>query len=165
MGRVSPFYYVQDGVVPRTKIAPTLRYIGEVSQKYGLTISNIFHAGDGNMHPIILFNARKPGDLEAAQQAGEDILDYCIEVGGSITGEHGVGMEKMELMAQLFPPGHAGHDRAAQVAVRSGLPAESGQGAADRPRLSRDPAAAAYCRRNGVLMRPCVVQAFSLRRA
>ncbi len=64
VGRVSPFYYVQDGVVPRTKIAPTLRFIGEVGKKYGLTISNIFHAGDGNMHPIILFDARKPGDLE-----------------------------------------------------------------------------------------------------
>jgi glycolate oxidase len=104
IGRVSPHYYVQDGVVPRTKIAPTLRYIGEVSQKYGLTISNIFHAGDGNMHPIILFNARKPGDLEKAQHAGEDILSYCVSVGGSITGEHGVGMEKMELMAEQFTP-------------------------------------------------------------
>jgi glycolate oxidase len=102
VGRVSPFYYVQDGVVPRTQIAPTLRHIGQVSKKYGLTISNIFHAGDGNMHPIILFDARKPGDLEKAQNAGNDILDYCISVGGSITGEHGVGMEKMELMGHLF---------------------------------------------------------------
>jgi glycolate oxidase len=102
VGRVSPTYYVQDGVVPRTKIAPTLRYIGEVSKKYGLTISNIFHAGDGNMHPIILFNPRKPGELEAARSAGEDILSYCIDAGGSITGEHGVGMEKNELMAKLF---------------------------------------------------------------
>ena len=104
VGRVSPHYYVQDGVVPRTKIAPTLRYIGQVGEKYGLTISNIFHAGDGNMHPIILFNARKPGELEKAQKAGDDILEYCISVGGSITGEHGVGMEKMELMATQFPP-------------------------------------------------------------
>jgi glycolate oxidase len=102
VGRVSPFYYVQDGVVPRTQVAPTLRYIGEVSRKYGLTISNIFHAGDGNMHPIILFDARKPGDLEKAQKAGEDILAYCVSAGGSITGEHGVGMEKMELMSLLF---------------------------------------------------------------
>src|SRR6185295_7138779 len=102
VGRVSPFYYVQDGGVPRTQIAPTLRFIGEVAAKYGLTISNIFHAGDGNMHPIILFDARKPGDLKKAQDAGEDILNYCIQVGGSITGEHGVGMEKMELMEHLF---------------------------------------------------------------
>jgi glycolate dehydrogenase FAD-linked subunit len=102
VGRVSPTYYVQDGVVPRTKIAPTLQMIGQVGEKYGLTISNIFHAGDGNMHPIILFDARKPGELEKAQHAGEDILSYCISVGGSITGEHGVGMEKNELMGQLF---------------------------------------------------------------
>lgn len=102
VGRISPFYYVQDGTVPRTKIAPTLRKIGEIGDKYKLKISNIFHAGDGNMHPIILFDARKPGELEAAQKAGEEILAYCIEVGGTITGEHGVGMEKMELMAQQF---------------------------------------------------------------
>lgn len=103
VGRVSPFYYVQDGVVPRTKIAPTLAFIHQVSEKYGLSISNIFHAGDGNMHPIILFDARKPGDLEKAQHAGDDILRYCVSVGGSITGEHGVGMEKMELMRDQFP--------------------------------------------------------------
>ncbi len=102
VGRVSPTYYVQDGVVPRTQIAPTLRHIHQVSERYGLSISNIFHAGDGNMHPIILFNARKPGDLEKAISAGNDILEYCIAVGGSITGEHGVGMEKMSLMPQLF---------------------------------------------------------------
>ena len=102
VGRMSPFYYVQDGTVPRTKIAPTLRKIGEVGEKYQLKISNIFHAGDGNMHPIILFDARKPGELEAAQKAGEEILEYCIEVGGTITGEHGVGMEKKELMGKQF---------------------------------------------------------------
>ncbi len=104
VGRVSPTYYVQDGVVPRTKIAPTLRFIGEVGKKYGLTISNIFHAGDGNMHPIILFDARREGDLEKTKAAGEEILEYCISVGGSITGEHGVGMEKNEMMARLFSP-------------------------------------------------------------
>jgi glycolate oxidase len=104
VGRVSPTYYVQDGVVPRTKIAPTLHFIGEVGRRYGLTISNIFHAGDGNMHPIILFDARKPGDLEKARAAGAAILTYCIEAGGSITGEHGVGMEKNELMSKQFTP-------------------------------------------------------------
>ena len=102
VGRVSPFYYVQDGVVPRGQIAATLKYIDQVSKKYDLIISNIFHAGDGNMHPIILFDARKPGELERAQKAGEAILEFCIDVGGSITGEHGVGMEKMELMARQF---------------------------------------------------------------
>ena len=102
VGRVSPFYYVQDGVVPRGQIAATLREIQKISEKYSLTISNIFHAGDGNMHPIILFDARKPGELERAQKAGEDILKFCIKVGGTITGEHGVGMEKTELMSILF---------------------------------------------------------------
>src|SRR3954452_15825042 len=102
VGRVSPTYYVQDGVVPRTQIAPTLQYIGEVAARFGLTISNIFHAGDGNLHPIILSNPRKPGDLEKARAAGEAILEWCIAAGGSITGEHGVGMEKNELMAKLF---------------------------------------------------------------
>jgi len=102
VGRVSTSYYVQDGVVPRTQIAPTLRYIGEVSKKYGLGISNIFHAGDGNMHPIILFDVHDPDQLARAKAAGEDILTYCISVGGSITGEHGVGMEKNELMSKLF---------------------------------------------------------------
>ncbi|HKW96149.1 MAG TPA: FAD-linked oxidase C-terminal domain-containing protein [Bryobacteraceae bacterium] len=102
VGRVSPFYYVQDGVVPRTQIAPTLRFIGQVGTKYGLTISNIFHAGDGNMHPIIMFDARRPGDIEKTKAAGEEILGYCISVGGSITGEHGVGMEKNEMMSRLF---------------------------------------------------------------
>ncbi len=104
VGRVSPTYYVQDGVVPRSKIAATLHFIGQVSAKYGLTISNIFHAGDGNMHPLILFDKRKPGDLDKARAAGEEILAYCIESGGTITGEHGVGMEKNEMMAKLFTP-------------------------------------------------------------
>lgn len=102
VGRLSPFYYVQDGVVPRTRITDTLLEIYRIGEKYGLKISNIFHAGDGNMHPIILFDARIPGQLRAAQLAGEEILAYCISVGGSITGEHGVGMEKMELMSQQF---------------------------------------------------------------
>jgi len=104
VGRVSPTYYVQDGVVPRTKIAATLKFIAEVAHRSGLTISNIFHAGDGNMHPIILFDPRKPGEFAKARACGEAILTYCIEAGGSITGEHGVGMEKSGLMTKLFPP-------------------------------------------------------------
>ncbi len=103
IGRVSPFFYVHDGVVPRTQIAPTLRRIDRISADSGLKIGNIFHAGDGNMHPIILFDARKPGDMVKAQKAGFDILEYCIEVGGSITGEHGIGMEKIHLMNKQYP--------------------------------------------------------------
>ena len=104
VGRVSPSYYVQDGVVPRTRIADTLRFIYKVAAKHQLTISNIFHAGDGNMHPIILFNHHKPEEYERTKLAGAEILEYCISAGGSITGEHGVGMEKNELMPLLFPP-------------------------------------------------------------
>ena len=102
VGRVSPTYYVQDGVVPRTRIADTLRHIHRVSEKYGLTISNIFHAGDGNMHPIILFDPRSEDETQRTRAAGEEILRYCIDAGGAITGEHGVGMEKNELMPELF---------------------------------------------------------------
>jgi glycolate dehydrogenase FAD-linked subunit len=103
IGRVTPTYYVQDGVVPRTQTARTLRAIEEIGKRYGIAISNVFHAGDGNMHPILPFDPRSPGDLQRAQRAGEEILDFCISVGGSISGEHGVGMEKMELMAHQFP--------------------------------------------------------------
>jgi len=103
IGRVSPFFLVQDGMVPRTRIAPTLTFIHQVAEKYGLTISNIFHAGDGNMHPIITFNMREPGALEKARSAGAEILARCISEGGSVTGEHGVGMEKLALLPRQFP--------------------------------------------------------------
>jgi glycolate oxidase len=103
VGRASPAYYVHDGVVPRSRIAPTLRFIQQIAEKYRVIISNIFHAGDGNLHPLILFNHRKPEEVERARAAGEEILRYCIEQGGSITGEHGVGMEKMELIGEQFP--------------------------------------------------------------
>lgn len=104
VGRVATHLYTQDGVVPRAQIAPTLRYIDQVAREYGLQISNIFHAGDGNLHPIIMFDGNVPGALDRVREAGEKILTHCIEIGGSITGEHGVGVEKKELMAKLFPP-------------------------------------------------------------
>jgi len=103
VGRAAPAYYVQDGVVPRTQIAPTLRFIMNLAERYDLTISNIFHAGDGNLHPLICFDPRKPGETDKVLKAGDEILEHCIAVGGSITGEHGVGMEKMEVMAHQFP--------------------------------------------------------------
>lgn len=104
VGRCSPSYYVQDGVVPRTQIAPTLKFIHEVGDRYGFRISNIFHAGDGNLHPLILFDHHVPGELDRVKQASDEILDHCIAAGGSITGEHGVGMEKMEMMGHQFAP-------------------------------------------------------------
>ena len=102
VGRFSPAYLTQDGVVPRTQLAPTLSFIYEVAKRTGLTISNIFHAGDGNLHPLILFDPRIPGQAEKVKRAADEILEYCISVGGSITGEHGVGMEKNEMMAHQF---------------------------------------------------------------
>jgi len=102
MGRLAPSYYSQDGVVPRTKIPAVLKFIGEVSEKYGLRIGNVFHAGDGNLHPLILFDPRDPKQLHMVEQAGKDILLYCINAGGSITGEHGIGIEKRDLMPFLF---------------------------------------------------------------
>jgi glycolate oxidase len=102
VGRISPSYYVQDGVIPRTRIPDTLRHIESIAKKYSLTIGNIFHAGDGNLHPLILFDVRDPEQTRRTLDAGREILEYCVSVGGSITGEHGVGMEKNELMPMLF---------------------------------------------------------------
>ncbi len=102
IGRVATHFYVQDGVVPRTKLPEAMRTIQEAGRRYGLTICNIFHAGDGNLHPLILFDARRPGEYEKVIKAGTEILNYCIQVGGSITGEHGVGLEKRDLMPALF---------------------------------------------------------------
>ncbi len=101
-GRLAPAYYTQDGVVPRTKTVEVLRFIDSVSKKYGLYIANVFHAGDGNLHPCILFDPRDADQVRRTHEAGREILGYCAEVGGSITGEHGVGMEKNEMMPLLF---------------------------------------------------------------
>jgi glycolate dehydrogenase FAD-linked subunit len=102
VGRVSPSYYTQDGVIPRTKLPATLRKIGEISQKYRLAIGNVFHAGDGNLHPIILFDERNEQQFRDAVSAADEIIEFCVAAGGSITGEHGVGMEKDRLMPLLF---------------------------------------------------------------
>ncbi|HXZ29026.1 MAG TPA: FAD-linked oxidase C-terminal domain-containing protein [Terriglobales bacterium] len=102
LGRLSSSYYTQDGVVPRTKIPQTLRFVDEVGKKYGLRIGNIFHAGDGNLHPCILFDVRDKQQTARTLAAGRDILEYCISLGGTLTGEHGIGMEKSNFMPMLF---------------------------------------------------------------
>jgi glycolate oxidase len=102
IGRISPSYYTQDGVIPRTRIPQTLAHIQQVAQRYALTIGNVFHAGDGNLHPLILFDDRNAVETEKSIQAGKEILEFCIGVGGSLTGEHGVGLEKRDLMPMLF---------------------------------------------------------------
>ncbi|WDW06781.1 FAD-linked oxidase C-terminal domain-containing protein [Priestia aryabhattai] len=102
MGAISPDYLVQDGVIPRSKLPQVLKRINKISEESGLRIANIFHAGDGNLHPLVLFDARKPGETEKALDAGSACLQVCAEVGGTITGEHGVGIEKKEEMRFVF---------------------------------------------------------------
>ena len=102
VGRVAPAYYTQDGVIPRTKVPATLAEIERISQHYGLIIGNVFHAGDGNLHPLILFDPRNPKQVEDSHKAAQEILACCLKFGGSITGEHGVGIEKMHLMPAMF---------------------------------------------------------------
>jgi glycolate oxidase len=102
MGRIAPNYYLHDAVVPRTRLPRILGYVVEIGQRYDLPIANLFHAGDGNLHPMILFDVREPGILNRVMAAGREILTRCIEVGGTITGEHGVGMEKPAFMPLIF---------------------------------------------------------------
>jgi glycolate oxidase len=102
LGRIAPSNYVLDGVIPRSKLPQTLRRINEIGRQHGFQIGNIFHAGDGNLHPIVLFDPRDAQQFQRAMKASTEIIRYCVEVGGSLTGEHGVGMEKSELMSLLF---------------------------------------------------------------
>lgn len=102
VGRISPDYYCMDGTIPRRALPGVLHGIGELSREHGLRVANVFHAGDGNMHPLILFDANQPGELERAEALGGKILELCVAVGGSITGEHGVGREKINQMCAQF---------------------------------------------------------------
>ncbi|MDX1697401.1 MAG: FAD-linked oxidase C-terminal domain-containing protein [Thiohalobacterales bacterium] len=105
MGRLSPDYYCMDGTIPRKHLARVLNEIGKLSDEYGLPICNVFHAGDGNLHPLILYDANTPGELERTEELGGRILEACVAVGGTITGEHGVGMEKINQMCVQFNSG------------------------------------------------------------
>jgi glycolate oxidase len=102
VGRIAPDYFCMDGTIPRRRLPEVLRRISELSTKYGLPVANVFHAGDGNLHPLILYDANKPGELDRAESFGSDILRICVEVGGVLTGEHGVGIEKRDLMPVMF---------------------------------------------------------------
>ena len=102
VGRISPDYYCMDGTIPRKHLAHVLQKINDFSESYGLGVANVFHAGDGNLHPLILYDANRPGELEKAERFGADILALCVKVGGSITGEHGVGHEKLDSMCVQF---------------------------------------------------------------
>ena len=102
VGRISPDYYCMDGTIPRARLPQVLHRMRELSQVYGLRVANVFHAGDGNLHPLILYDANKPGELERTEAFGAEILKLCVEVGGVLTGEHGVGVEKRDLMPAMF---------------------------------------------------------------
>jgi glycolate oxidase len=102
VGRISPDYYCMDGTIPRRRLSQVLSAMAEMSQRYGLGVANVFHAGDGNLHPLILYDANKPGQLQAAEEFGAEILKLCVSVGGVLTGEHGVGVEKRDLMPTMF---------------------------------------------------------------
>ncbi len=113
MGRIND-YMCLDGTIPVSELPLVLRRIAEMSKEYGLDVGNVFHAGDGNMHPLILFDANKEGDLEKCEALGADILRLCVEVGGCLTGEHGVGVEKRDLMGAQYTP----EDLEVQLAVK-----------------------------------------------
>jgi len=102
VGRISPDYYCMDGTIPRNRLTDVLGGIAQLSEKYGLACANVFHAGDGNLHPLILYDANRPGELKRAEDFGADILRLCVRSGGVLTGEHGVGVEKRDLMPEMF---------------------------------------------------------------
>ena len=102
VGRISPDYYCMDGTIPRHRLSDVLTRMTELSEQYSLRVANVFHAGDGNLHPLILYDANTPGELDKAEEFGAEILKLCVEVGGVLTGEHGVGVEKRDLMGEMF---------------------------------------------------------------
>jgi glycolate oxidase len=111
VGRISPDYYCMDGTIPRARLAEVLSRIRALSERYQLGVANVFHAGDGNLHPLILYDANKSGEVERAEAFGADILKLCVEVGGVLTGEHGVGVEKRDLMGTMFDESDLAHQQ------------------------------------------------------
>ena len=111
VGRISPDYYCMDGTIPRERLAEVLTRIRALSNQHGLAVANVFHAGDGNLHPLVLYDSNKPGEVERAEAFGTDILRLCVEVGGVLTGEHGVGVEKRDLMGTMFDESDLAHQQ------------------------------------------------------
>jgi glycolate oxidase len=111
VGRISPDYYCMDSTIPRARIAEILTRMRTLSDRYGLGLANVFHAGDGNLHPLILYDANKPGEVERAEAFGADILKLSVEMGGVLTGEHGVGVEKRDLMGAMFDESDLAHQQ------------------------------------------------------
>jgi glycolate oxidase len=120
VGRISPDYMCMDGTIPRKALPAVLAGIAELSGKYDLRCANVFHAGDGNLHPLILFDANQPGELERAEGFGADILRLCVKAGGVLTGEHGVGIEKRDLMPEVFSQADLAQQMRVKCAFDSG---------------------------------------------
>jgi glycolate oxidase len=116
VGRISPDYYCMDGTIPRRRLPEVLQRMDQLSQAHGLKVANVFHAGDGNLHPLILYDANREGELEKAEAFGADILRLCVEVGGVLTGEHGVGVEKRDLMPEMFTQTDLDHQQRVKCA-------------------------------------------------
>ncbi len=116
VGRISPDYYCMDGTIPRRRLPDVLRRMAVLSDHHGLKVANVFHAGDGNLHPLILYDANRPGELDRAEAFGADILKLCVEVGGVLTGEHGVGVEKRDLMPVMFSETDLAHQQRVKCA-------------------------------------------------
>jgi glycolate oxidase len=121
VGRISPDYYCMDGTIPRRRLPEVLQRMAQLSETYGLRCANVFHAGDGNLHPLILYDANKDGELERAEAFGADVLRLCVEVGGVLTGEHGVGVEKRDLMPAMFSETDLAHQQRVKCAFDPGL--------------------------------------------
>lgn len=121
VGRISPDYYCMDGTIPRRRLPEVLQRMTRLSEQYGLGVANVFHAGDGNLHPLILYDANLPGELERAEAFGNDILRLCVEVGGVLTGEHGVGVEKRDLMPEMYSDVDLAHQQRVKCAFDPNL--------------------------------------------
>src|SRR5271166_1183154 len=120
VGRITPDYYCMDGTIPRAKLPQVLSRMRQLSEQFGLPVANVFHAGDGNLHPLILYDANKPGELERTERFGAEILKLCVEVGGVLTGEHGVGVEKRDLMPVMFTEADLAQQQRLKCAFDSG---------------------------------------------
>ena len=142
LGRIKPNYYLHDGVVPRTRLPEVLRRVGEIGEHYRLPVANVFHAGDGNLHPNILFDVREKGVLETVEKAGEEMLRACVELGGTLSGEHGIGLEKNSYMPWVFGDADLDAMRRVKAVIDPDgrfnpgkLFPDAGQGGAEPPRL------------------------------
>ena len=154
-----------DGTIPRGRLAEVLRRMRELSERYGLGVANVFHAGDGNLHPLILYDANQPGEIERAEAFGADILRLCVEVGGVLTGEHGVGVEKRDLMGTMFDETDLAHQQRLKCAFDPDGLLKPGQGVPAAPPLRRARPPACPCRPAAVPRPAAVLAERSLRGA